>query len=121
VNSPNETITPFEELAQMHKCIDAPRANQLVYDECISIAGWLFAEGRSPAACRVRAWLDGAPIGETQLLFARPDISDFLSLPHDLSTAFRFLARAAGGNEASREATIQLTASWNGDAAEYSI
>ena len=51
----------------MHKCIDAPRANQLVYDECISIAGWLFAEGRSPAACRVRAWLDGAPIGETQL------------------------------------------------------
>ena len=105
----------------MHKCIDAPRANQLVYDECISIAGWLFAEGRSPAACRVRAWLDGTPIGETQLLFARPDISDFLSLPHDLSTAFRFLARAAGGNEASREATIQLTASWNGDAAEYSI
>ena len=86
----------FEKLAQMHQCIDAPRANQLVYDECISIAGWIFAEGRDPAACRVRAWLEGAPIGETQLLFARPDISDFLSLPHDLSTAFRFLARAAG-------------------------
>ena len=65
--------------------------------------------------------VEGAPIGETQLLFARPDISDFLSLPHDVPTAFRFLARAAGGNEASREATIQLTVSWNGDAAEYSI
>jgi SAM-dependent methyltransferase len=118
---PNETITPFEKLAQMHKCIDAPRPDQTVYDECISIAGWIFVEGRGPAACRVRAWLEGALIGETRLLFARPDVSDFLSLPHDVPTAFRFLARAAGCSEASRDATIQLTASWNGDAAEYLI
>jgi len=118
---PNETITPFEKLAQMHKCIDAPRPDQTVYDECISIAGWILVEGRGPAACRVRAWLEGALIGETRLLFARPDVSDFLSLPHDVPTAFRFLARAAGCNEASRDATIQLTASWNGDAAEYLI
>ena len=111
----------LEELAQMHKCIDAPRPDQTVYDECISIAGWIFAEGRDPAGCRVRAWLEGAPIGETRLLFARPDVSDFLSLPHDVPTAFRFLARAAGCNEASRDATIELTASWDGDAAEYLI
>jgi 2-polyprenyl-3-methyl-5-hydroxy-6-metoxy-1,4-benzoquinol methylase len=118
---PNETITPFEKLAQMHKCIDAPKPDQTVYDECISVAGWIFVEGRCAAACRVRAWLDGAAIGETRLLFARPDVSDFLSLPHDVPTAFRFLARAAGCNEASRDATIRLTASWNGDAAEYLI
>jgi SAM-dependent methyltransferase len=115
----NETITPFKELAQMHKCIDAPKPNQVVYDECISIAGWIFVEGRDPAACRVRAWFEGAPIGETHLLFARPDVSDFLSLPHNVPTAFRFLARAAGCNEAPRDSTIQLTASWNGDVAEY--
>jgi SAM-dependent methyltransferase len=65
--------------------------------------------------------LKGASVGETRLLFARPDVSDFLSLPHDLPTAFRFLARTAGCNEASRDATIQLTVSWNGDAAEYLI
>jgi SAM-dependent methyltransferase len=121
VNLPNETITRFEKLAQIHKCIDAPRPDQTVYDECISIAGWLFIKGRSPATCRVRGWFEDAPIGETRLLFARPDVSDFLSLPHDVPTAFRFLARAAGCNVASRDATIQLTASWNGDAAEYSI
>ena len=61
---PNETITPFEKLAQMHKCIDAPKPDQTVYDECISIAGWIFVEGRGAAACRVRAWLDGAAIGK---------------------------------------------------------
>jgi SAM-dependent methyltransferase len=119
VNIRNETITRFEELAQMQKCIDAPQPNQAVYDECMSIAGWIFVEGRDPAACRVRAWFEGALVGETQLLFARSDVSDFLSLPHDVPTAFRFLARAAGHTEASRDATIQLTASWSGDVAEY--
>jgi len=111
----------FEKLSQMQKYIDAPRPDQAVYDECISIAGWIFAEGRTPGACRVRAWLDGVLIGESRLLFARPDVSDFLSLPHDVPTAFRFLARAAGCNQASRDATIEVTASWNGDAAEYLI
>ena len=117
----NEPIMGFQKLAQMHKCIDAPRPDQAVYDECISIAGWIFVEERAPAACRVRAWLEGASIGETELLFARPDVSDFLSLPHDVPTAFRFLARAAECNQASRDATIELTASWKGDGAEYLI
>jgi hypothetical protein len=103
---PSETITRFEELPQMHKCIDAPGPDQTIYDECISIEGWIFVKGRGPAACRVCAWLEGAPIGETRLLFARLDVSDFLSLPHDFPTAFRFLARAARCNEAPRDATI---------------
>ena len=120
MNNPDETITRFEKLAYMHKCIDAPRPDQTIYDECISIAGWIFIEGRDPTACRVRAWLEGAPIGETGLLFARADVSDFLSLPHDFPTAFRFLARAAECKQTTRDATIQLTASWN-DEAEYSI
>jgi SAM-dependent methyltransferase len=121
LNMAGEPIMRFEKLAQMNKCIDAPRPDQAVYDESISVAGWIFAEGRSPAACRVRAWFEGASIGETSLLFPRSDVSEFLSLPHDVPTAFRFLAHAAGCNQASRDATIELTASWQGDAAEYLI
>ena len=117
----NEPIKRFEKLAQMYKHIDAPLPEQAVYGECISIAGWIFAEGRAQRDCRVRAWLDGIPIGETKFLFVRPDVSAFLSLPHDVPTAFRFLACAAGCNDASREATIELTASWKGDAVEYLI
>lgn len=117
----NEPIKRFEKLAQMSKCIDAPRPGQPVYDECISIAGWVFAEDRVPTDCRVRAWLEGASIGETRLLFVRPDVSDFLSLPHNVPTGFRFLARTAVCNEASRDSTIELTASWKGDPVEYLI
>src|SRR5215470_2437796 len=109
----NETTTRFEKLAQMYKRIDAPRPNQAVYDECVSIAGWIFVEGRDPAGCRVRAWLNGTPIGESRLLFSRPDASDLLPLPHDVATGFRFLARAAGFNDKPSDATIQLTASWD--------
>jgi SAM-dependent methyltransferase len=119
LNTHNETITRFEKLAQMHKCLDAPQPNQPVYDECISIAGWIFVQARDPAACRVRAWLESVPIGETRLLFARPDVSDFLSLPHNVPTAFRFLARAPGPGRAAHHSTIQLTASWDGDDKEY--
>lgn len=80
-----------------------------------------FAEAREPSACRVRGWLEGAPIGETRLLLARADVSDFLSLPRDFPVAFRFLTRAVQPNEASREATIEVTASWDGDASNIQL
>src|SRR5690242_2818813 len=101
----NEPIKKFEQLERMHKCIDFPRPGQAVYDECISIAGWVFAAGRVPTACRVRAWLDGTSIGETKLLFIRPDVSHFLALARDVPTAFRFLVCVDECNEA-RDATI---------------
>src|SRR5215467_4285098 len=95
----NAPIERFEPLEQMHKCIDFPRPGQIVYDQSISIAGWVFVEGRAPAACHVRAWLDGTSIGETELLFIRPDVSQFLALPPDTPTAFRFLACVKECNE----------------------
>ena len=73
---------------------------------------------RQPVACARGLRV---PQSETRLLFARPDVSDFMSLSRDVPTGFRFLARAAGRNEASRDATIELTASWNGDGPEYLI
>jgi SAM-dependent methyltransferase len=118
---PSETVPRFEKSLGKSKCIDSPQPDQTVYDECISISGWIFAAGRDPSACRVRAWFDGALIGETRVLFARPDVSEFLSLPHDVPTAFRFLARLAQGIDGPRDATLQLSASWTGDAAEYQI
>jgi hypothetical protein len=118
--TPQPTTQRFETMAEMRKCIDLPRPDQSVYDECISIAGWIYSDTRNSSNCIVRAWLDGIPIGETKVFFPRPDVSDFLSVPRDVSTGFRFLARA-GGNDAARDATIQLTASWSGDAAEYQI
>ncbi len=117
----DEPINAFKKLPDMQMCIDAPRPLQAVYDECISIAGWIFVADRTPDECRVRAWLKDAPIGETSLLFVRPDVSQFLSLKHDVPTGFRLLARAAECNEDPRNAMIELTASWKGDAAEYLI
>ena len=49
------------------------------------------------------------------------DVSDFLSLPRDFPVAFRFLTRAVQPNEASREATIEVTASWDGDASNIRL
>lgn len=118
---PDKTTQRFEELAQMQRCIDLPRPDETVYDECISIAGWLYASTHDSSACRVRAWLDDIPIGETRVLFARPDVSDFLSVPRETPTGFRFLVRAAGRHDVPSDATIQLTASWGGDAAEYQL
>jgi len=118
---PHETIPRVEKLAQLQKCIDFPRPDQTVYDECISIAGWVHADGHDPSTCRVRAWLDGALIGETRVLFARPDVTDFLSVPRGTRTGFRFLAQAGGRYDVPRDAAIQLTVSWSGDAAEYQL
>jgi len=118
---PHENILRFEKLAQLQKCIDFPRPDQTVYDECISIVGWLHASTRDPSTCRVRAWLDGAVIGETRVLFARPDVSAFLSLPRDTPSGFRFLAQVTPPCEAPRVATIELTVSWNGAPVEYQL
>ena len=118
---PPETVQRFEKTLANSKCIDFPRPDQTVYEECISVAGWIFAANRDPLVCRVCAWLDGAVIGETRVLFTRPDVSEFLSLPHDVPTGFRFLARLAHRIEAPRDATLQLSASWTGDAAEYQL
>ena len=118
---PYETLQRFEKSLGNSKCIDTPRPDQTVYDECISVSGWIYAAARDPSSCRVRAWLDGALIGETRVLFARPDVSEFLSLPRDVPTGFRFLARLAHRIDAARDATIQLSTSWSGDAAEYQL
>jgi SAM-dependent methyltransferase len=118
---PHETVQRFEKSLGTSKCIDSPRPDQTVYEECISVAGWIFAATRDPSVCRVRAWLDGAVIGETHVLFARSDVSEFLSLPHDVPTGFRFLARLTHPIDAPRDATIRLSISWAGDAAEYQL
>jgi 2-polyprenyl-3-methyl-5-hydroxy-6-metoxy-1,4-benzoquinol methylase len=60
-------------------------------------------------------------MGETRVLFARPDVSRFLSLADDALTGFRLLARLNHPIDAPRDATIRLSASWTGDPVEYQL
>ena len=114
-----EGVQRFEKFSGKEKCIDFPHPEQVVYDECISIAGWIFSADHDPSTCRVRAWFDGVIIGQTRILFARPDVSKFLSVSPDVATGFRFLARLAQPVDAPCLATVHLSASWTNDPAEY--
>jgi len=119
---PDQIIGRFEELAGNRTCIDSPQHNESIYDECISICGWTYSAGRDPLSCRLRGWLDGKLVGETRLLFARSDVSDFLSIPRNVPTGFRFLGRLKQPLTAPYNAALlQLSASWTGDPAEYQI
>ena len=102
--------------------IDAPKPGASVYGEAISISGWLFAPGRDPLQCHVRATLDGAVIGETRALFVRKDVSEALNLAPAVPTGFRLLGHVAhADDEMPRLAVVAITASWGGDENEYEI
>ena len=113
------STSTFEQLEESTSYIDAPAPGATAYGESITISGWLYARGRDPARCRIRAWCDGEIVGETRLLFARADVSHALSISDEIATGFRLLARLPNAGELPREAQVVLTASWGGAAAEY--
>lgn len=117
---PDEIVERFGELPSDRTCVDSPRPNESVYDESILISGWTYSADRDPLSCHLRARLDGSVIGETRLFFARPDVSDFLSISRDVPTGFRFLARLNRPLTAPRDVAICLTASWD-EVAQYEI
>ncbi len=92
--------------------LDEPRAGEKLFAEAFLLSGWLWAPERDPAACLVRAWVNGACVGETRLLFVRPDVCAAMQLPADTPTGFRILARAAGPAET---AELTVTAEWPGE------
>ena len=116
---PYEDVQRFEEFPGTDRCIDVPHPMQVVYDDCINIAGWIFSARHDSSTCRVRAWFGGALIGQTRILFARTDVSKFLSISNEVATGFRFLARLPQPIDAPCQATIHLSASWTNDPAEY--
>jgi len=117
----NEVIQTFQKFPGKGNSIDLPVTGQPLYDQSIIVAGWLFSEQHDPSSCRVRAWLDRTVIGETQILFVRPDVSRFLSIPLNIATGFRFLGRLIRPIDSPFQTSIQLSAAWTGDPAEYEI
>ena len=110
---------PFEKLADSASYIDAPVAGATAYGESITVSGWLHARGRDPGRCRIRAWCDGALVGETRVLFIRPDVSRALNISDEIPTGFRLLALLPSAGERQREAQLTVTASWGEAATEY--
>ena len=66
--------------------LESPAPDQNVYDEAVFLSGWVYAPGRDPASCRVRAYLDDCCIAETRMLFYRPDVSEKLGLSRGVLT-----------------------------------
>ena len=92
--------------------LDAPLAGSAVYADCISVSGWVYASELEMSQCRVRAWIGDVVIGETELIFVRPDVCAALGLPADAKTGFRFLARSVTDEPNESEPEIRVTASW---------
>lgn len=95
-----------------HSILDCPRPGQNVYDAAIFISGWIHARDRDPAACRVRAYLDGLLFAETNLLFVRSDVCENMHLAPGVPTAFRILGRASNSSREARDAILRVTALW---------
>ena len=111
---------PFSKLTAARSCIDAPQAEASVYSQCISVAGWLHVPERDPAGCRVRVWIRGELVGESNVLSLRPDVCAALGLPAGIPTGFRLIGSVGDPGE-DRAAELAVTASWRGDRAEYKI
>jgi len=94
--------------------LDLPRPGESVYDTAIFISGWVYAAGQDPAGCRVRAYLGGSLVAETNLLSLRADVCEELQLAPAVPTAFRMLGRAPDSGAGPRETILRITASWDG-------
>jgi len=81
--------------------LDAPAANQNIYDESIFVSGWL--DMAAPARLSaVSAYLDDALCGTTKILFPRPDGR----------LGFRILGRVAPVLNGPREANLRVEGTW---------
>lgn len=81
--------------------IESPAPGQEIYDEAIFIVGSIDIGDRDPASCPVRAFVDDRALGETRLLFPRPNQTQF---------GFRILGRIPSDSSESRDATLRVVA-----------
>lgn len=93
--------------------LESPAPGQSIYDEAVFLSGWVRAQGRDPASCHVRAYLDDCCCAETQILFHRPDVCEKLALPPGVLTGFRMLGKIQPAATEPREARLRIVASWN--------
>ena len=81
--------------------IETPVAGQNVYDEAILISGWIPVADQHPASWVVRANVDGRCLGETRLLFPRPESA---------RRGFRMLFRISPGIGEPRDVLLRVVA-----------
>jgi 2-polyprenyl-3-methyl-5-hydroxy-6-metoxy-1,4-benzoquinol methylase len=108
-----EKIDEHSKTSGPHSAIDSPRANERVYDQCISIAGSIRSEESDPAAHCIRAYIDNVCIGETRILTHEN------SSEHRLG--YKILGRISEPIVAPRLALISVTLSRDGEDAAHTL
>ncbi|MEY2490237.1 MAG: hypothetical protein QOC70_2179 [Verrucomicrobiota bacterium] len=98
-----------------HASLESPAPGQNIYDEAVFLSGWVYAPGRDPASCHVRAYLDDYCFAETRILSYRPDICEKLALSRGVLTGFKMLGQVRPALTEPREATLRIIASWGDD------
>lgn len=93
--------------------LESPAPGQNIYDEAMFLSGWVYAPGRDPASCRLRAYLDDCCFAETRILFYRPDVGEKLGLSRGVLAGFRMLGKIRPAATEPREATLRIIASWD--------
>ena len=86
--------------AALQAVIESPAPGQNVYDEAIFISGALDLTGRDPSSLGLLAYLDDVCVGQTRILFPRPDGR----------TGFRILGRISPGIPGPRDASLRVVA-----------
>ncbi|MBI5689413.1 MAG: methyltransferase domain-containing protein [Verrucomicrobia bacterium] len=72
--------------------LDEPAAGTLVDPLCFLVRGWLWLKADQPQIAVVEAWAEDTLIGETRVLFERPDVSAAFNLPPGTPTGFELFA-----------------------------
>ena len=88
-----------------HAVIDKPAANSVVDRFVFRIEGWVWFGDDQDRIAAIEAWSGSVLLGETALLFPRPDVSAALGLPPHSATGFQVVA---GHPDAPRGASFEI-------------
>lgn len=97
----------FPENSHFRAGLNRPTAEERVFDQAVSISGWMDQRSSHLPALNIQAWCDGILIGETSLLAGENTFSERDPL------IFRLLARLPQAIDGERGAKIQVTATWD--------
>src|SRR5437879_1138802 len=72
--------------------LDDPMPSSPVDPLCFGVRGWLWLDVAQDQVAAIEAWSGDTLVGETSVLFVRPDVSVALNLPASASTGFELFA-----------------------------
>ncbi len=110
---PDQNVKSSAASPALQGSLESPAPGQDIYDETVFLSGWVYAQGRDPASCRVRAYLGDYCLAATGILSYRPDVCEKLTLSSGVLTGFRMLGKTRPAALEPREATLRITASWD--------